>query len=114
MHRLEAIKMETGNLYQNIPPQLPDEISDSLLHGKGIKIERIVSRGQHSPAGFWYDQTYNEWVLLIKGEARLRFEEGNEIIHLTAGVYVNIPAHARHRIESTTDIEETIWLAVFY
>ena len=65
-------------------------------------------------ADLWYGQSEHEWVLLVKGEATLRFEQGNETIHLTPGSYVNIAAHERHRVEWTAVDEETVWLAVFY
>src|SRR5688572_9814801 len=102
-----------GNLYHAVPSALPDEITDCLLQAKALRIERIVSRGQQSPPGFWYDQPENEWVLVMKGEARLRFEDGH-VLHLTEGAYVNIPAHRRHRVEWTAPDADTIWLAVFY
>jgi cupin 2 domain-containing protein len=106
--------METGNLLHNIPDDLPDEIADTLLLGAGIRIERIVSNGQCSAPGFWYDQPQGEWVLLVQGEARLRFERDDQILHLTPGAYVNIGAHEKHRVEWTAEDRATIWLAVFY
>ncbi|MBG6072695.1 MULTISPECIES: cupin domain-containing protein [unclassified Polaromonas] len=106
--------MQTGQLLHALPASLPDEISDCLLQSSHVRIERIVSNGQHSPPGFWYDQSEAEWVLLVKGEATLRFEQGNKTLHLTPGSYVNIAAHEKHRVEWTTANEETVWLAVFY
>lgn len=106
--------MEAGDLYQNIPDKLPAEIVHSLVQSQHVKIERIVSQGQCSAPDFWYDQEQNEWVLLVQGEATLRFEREDKVVHLTAGMYVNIAAHERHRVEWTKEGEETIWLAVFY
>jgi cupin 2 domain-containing protein len=106
--------MKTGNLLQGIPAELPQEITESLAAGNGVRIERIISKGHCSASDFWYGQEQNEWVLLIKGEARLRFEEGNRILHMTEGTHVNIRAHERHRLEWTREDAETIWLAVFY
>jgi cupin 2 domain-containing protein len=105
-----------GDLYRDIPDQLPQELTQVLLAAKssGVKIERILSKGHCSPLGFWYDQPDNEWVLLIKGEALLRFETPDRLLRLTPGMYLDIAAHERHRIESTSPSEETIWLAVFY
>jgi cupin 2 domain-containing protein len=107
-------KMKVANLFQDIPANLPAEIVESLVASGNVRIERIVSQGHHSSPDFWYDQAENEWVLLVKGEAKLRFEAGNELVHLTAGMHVNIPVHQKHRVEWTTENEETIWLAVFY
>jgi len=106
--------MENGNLYQHIPAQLPEELVERLAAGNGMKIERIVSRGHCSEPDFWYDQQENEWVLLLKGAAKLRFEEGDRLVDLTEGSYVNIHAHEKHRVEWTKEDTETIWLAVFY
>lgn len=106
--------MQALNLYQNIPQQLPDELVDTLLAAGSVKIERIVSRGQHSPPGFWYDQEQPEWVLLVKGEASIRFADQALPVTLKAGDYLHIAAHVRHRVESTSATEDCIWLAVFY
>lgn len=106
--------MDNGNLYRRIPDALPEEMIQTLAESRHARIERIVSKGHCSPPGFWYDQEENEWVLLVKGEARLHFEAGDRIVHLTEGGYVNIPAHERHRVEWTREDSETIWLAVFY
>ena len=106
--------METGNLLHALPGALPAEISECLLQSGGVRIERIISKGQHSEPGFWYDQSESEWVLLVKGAATLRFEQGDQTVHLTPGMYLNIAAHERHRVESTAADQETVWLAVFY
>ena len=101
------------NLLANLPAHLPDELFTALLERPGLRIERIVSRGHTSPQGFWYDQPDDEWVLLVRGAARLRVE-GEEPIELTAGSYVNIPAHKRHRVEWTTPDGPTVWLAIHH
>lgn len=106
--------MTNGNLFQHIPAELPEEISESLLASGKLRIERIVSKGHRSAPDFWYDQDENEWVLLLKGEAGLRFANDAQVMHLMPGMYVNIPAHQKHRVEWTHADEETVWLAVFY
>ena len=72
----------------------------TLLGTPGLRIERIVSLVHASPEGFWYDQEASEWVLLLKGAARLRFE-GEEPIELGPGSFLNIPARKRRRVEWT-------------
>lgn len=106
--------MEERNVFADIPAALPEELIQPLVRGKGMRIERIVSKGHSSPPGFWYEQADDEWVLLLKGEATLRFEKDDRLLHMSAGSYVNIPAYERHRVEWTTDATETVWLAVFY
>ena len=102
------------NIFSDVPQNLPDELIEIIAENDDIRIERIVSRGNTSPPGFWYDQDKNEFVLLIGGEARLKFEEKAECILMQEGDYIIIPAHARHRVEWTAPNRDTIWLAVHY
>ena len=101
------------NLFADISANLPEELVQTLLSMPSLRIERIVSLGHISPEGFWYDQQTHEWVLLLKGAARLMFE-GERPIDLLPGSFVNIPAHKRHRIEWTDPNQTTIWLAIHY
>jgi cupin 2 domain-containing protein len=101
------------NLYADIPLSLPEELVRTLLSAPGFRIERIVSLGQASPEGFWYDQETLEWVLLLAGAARLTLE-GEEPLDLLPGAFLNIPAHQRHRVEWTDPEQPTIWLAIHY
>ena len=87
------------------------EYFENLLSRPGVRLERIVSHGQSSPEGFWYDQEEEEWVIVLEGEAVLRFEQPDELITLCAGDHRFIPAHQRHRVESTAS--PTVWLALW-
>jgi cupin 2 domain-containing protein len=109
----EIMVADLTNLFADIPDDLPEELIQAILRTPGLRIERIVSLGHASPEGFWYDQEAHEWVLLVKGAARLRFE-GQEPIELRPGAFVNIPAHGRHRVEWTDPSEPTIWVAIHY
>lgn len=100
------------NLFANLPVSLPEELCQTLLETEALRIERIVSTGQHSPPGFWYDQPDAEWVVLLRGEAILRLGESSRTLRV--GDFVHIPAHARHRVEWTSDSEPTVWLAIHY
>ena len=100
------------NLFADLPQQLPDELFTTLLEAANVRIERIVSHGHASPADFWYDQPQHEWVIVLKGAARLQFEDG--MVEMKVGDFVNIPANKKHRVEWTMPNEPTIWLAVFY
>jgi cupin 2 domain-containing protein len=94
------------------PSPLPAEVCETLAQSPHVRIELIVSQGHTSPAHGWYDQEQAEWVLLLKGAARLEFEDST--LELSPGDYVNLPAHRKHRVAWTTPDERTIWLAVFY
>ncbi len=100
------------NLFTQIPEPLREELSETLVCAGSIRIARIVSHGHASPEGFWYDQPEHEWVVVLRGAARLHFED--ESVELQPGDFVNIPAHRKHRVAWTTPDEPTIWLAVFY
>ncbi|GAA4434913.1 cupin domain-containing protein [Bremerella cremea] len=106
--------MSSGNLFASIPESLPEELFETLAQADGVKIERIVSAAHASPEGFWYDQPQHEFVLLVEGEAVLRLEGEDESRHLKPGDFVNIPARKKHRVESTSAEEKTIWLAIHY
>ena len=64
--------IKTGNLRSGLPARpLPDEVVDLLVEHPGLRIERIVSTGQATPEGQWYDQDSDELVLVVDGTARL-------------------------------------------
>jgi cupin 2 domain-containing protein len=106
--------MTIGNLFAGIPGEGVGEWTETLASGPGVRIERIVSRGQASPEGFWYDQDEHEWVVVLSGRAGLRFEGDDDDVVLGPGDHVDIPAHRRHRVQWTSPDESTVWLAVFY
>ena len=101
-----------GNLLAGLVPRQAEEQVERLVGGPEFRIERIVSTGQASPLGFWYDQPDDEFVVLLAGAARLRFEEDDRILDLKPGDWVEIPAHVRHRVEWTQADPPTVWLAV--
>ena len=88
------------------------ELLTPLLEVPGVRIERIVSTGQASPPGFWYDQPQGEWVLVVEGAAELRFEDEAAPRALGRGDHVFIAPHRRHRVTWTDPGRPTIWLAV--
>jgi cupin 2 domain-containing protein len=102
------------NLLSTLPDARAAECFDALLSRPGLHIERIVSRGQASPAGFWYDQADAEWVLVLAGAAWLRFEDETDARLLGPGDWVDIAPHRRHRVDWTDPAVATVWLAVFY
>lgn len=101
-----------SNLFSGIPAHLPKELFEPLLETPVFTLERIVSRGQTTPCGEWYDQERNEWVMVVKGRARLRFEDRQ--VEMQEGDYLLIPAHCRHRVEWTDPQQETVWLALHF
>ena len=103
-----------GNLLAELPDARAAEVTEILHAAPGARIERIVSHGQASPPGFWYDQPEPEFVLLLAGAARLRFADEPEDRLLGPGDWLAIAAHRRHRVTWTDPTAPTVWLAVFY
>jgi len=104
--------MLTGNLFRNIPaPQLQEHV-DTLLETPGVRLERIVSHGHTTHGDTWYDQQRDEWVVLLRGRARLVIEGQDAPVIMTPGDYVLLPAHCRHRVAWTDPETDTVWLAL--
>jgi cupin 2 domain-containing protein len=101
------------NLLTALPDASTSEAVDLLLAARGLRLERIVSLGQSSPDGFWYDQDEAEWVMVASGAARLRIEGEAEDRALGPGDAVYLPAHCRHRVTWTDPTRPTIWIALF-
>ncbi|MFH2060777.1 MAG: cupin domain-containing protein [Pseudomonadota bacterium] len=106
--------IESGNIFDSIPSDLEQEAFLKILNKKNIRIERIVSNGQSSPAQGWYDQEDNEWVIVLEGQATIVFEKDKKTIHLKKGDYLNIPSHTKHKVAWTDPAKRTIWLAIHY
>ncbi len=105
--------MTGGNLLRDLPDDLPEELVETLAETDSVRIERIVSTRHASAEGFWYDQPRREFVLVLKGRARLDFDDG-ESLELEPGGWADIPAHRRHRVAWTDPDEPTVWLAVHF
>ena len=108
-----AQRIRAGTLLHGLPAHLAAEHIDTLLTRPGVRMERIVSTGQASPEGFWYNQVEDEFVVLLSGAAGLRFAGEAEVRELRPGDWLEIPAHVRHRVEWTAADAPTVWLAVF-
>ena len=103
--------VQRGSLFGVSAARADRETVDVLLDRPGARIERIVSTGQTTPPGQWYDQPADEWVALLAGRATLRLE-GGALVELAPGDWLLIPAHVRHRVEATSADPPCVWLAV--
>lgn len=103
-----------NNLFENIPEALPEELFEVLQESGDVKIERIVSRGHATPEGEWYDQSWDEWVVLLKGLAVLAFDRDKEPVSLKPGDCMFLPAGLRHRVAWTEPDVDSIWLAIHF
>lgn len=103
-----------GNLFSALPEPAPLESFHDVVLRPGCRIERIVSYGHASPPGFWYDQDWDEWILVLRGNAVLAMDGMAEVRRLQPGDHCMIPAGTRHRVESTDADGPTVWLAVHF
>lgn len=101
-----------GNLLADLPDATGNEQFELLVQLHGARVERIVSQGQATPAGQWYDQDWHEWVLLLHGEALVQLENEDTDRHLGPGDWISLPPHCRHRVQWTPPDRVTVWLAL--
>ncbi len=110
MHTPIAIR----SLFADVPTGQAHECFEAWLEAPSFRLERIVSSGQRTPDGEWYDQPHDEWVALLQGAARLRIDNQPDLLELGPGDSVHLPAHCRHRVEWTDPEQATIWLALHF
>lgn len=104
---------EPRNIYDDLPVRAAEEFFEDLAGTGKVRVERIVSNGHRSPETGWYDQPDVEFVILLKGAARLEFEDG-AVAELGPGSWLEIAPHCRHRVAWTQPGIDTVWLAVHY
>jgi cupin 2 domain-containing protein len=109
---VSADPLRSGDLFADAPSRLEKEETAVLADLPGARIERIVSTGQASPDGFWYDQDLTEWIVVLSGSAGLRIEGEAAARILGPGAWLEIPPHVRHRVDWTDADEPTVWLAI--
>ena len=114
LHGSAPVILRSANLFADVPARLTEEQVKPLADWPGARVERIVSTGQASPAGFWYDQDWAEWVIVLAGAAGLLIEGEERPRTLLPGDYLELPAHVRHRVEWTDPDRPTVWLAVHW
>ena len=106
--------MKISNIFIPVVTSATAELFEQLVSTGHFRLEKIVSTGQVTPPGEWYDQDREEWVILLSGSAGLLFAEEEKVHVLHPGDYVHIPAHQRHRVEWTDSYQPTVWLALHY
>lgn len=106
--------MVRQNLLADIPAHLYEEVSSGLVETRHFRLERIVSRGQATPAGTWLKQEKDEWVLVVCGRARVLLAGEDAARELGPGDYCLIPGQQPHRVEWTDAQQPTVWLALHF
>ena len=110
--------MRSGHLFERLTAGEVDPLTKErvqrLATGAGVRVERIVSTGQSSPEGHWYDQDEDELVVLLRGSAALEIEGREGLVELEPGAWTLLPARCRHRVARTAPEEPTVWLAIHF
>lgn len=104
-----TVNFDAGNIFNNLPAQTDTEVFEILHQSGKTKIERILSNGEVTPEDQWYDQAWDEWVMVEQGTGILEFEDGTQY-PLAKGDYILIPKCKKHRVIFTE--KDTIWLAI--
>lgn len=106
--------IEKKNIFKNLPDSSKGEIFQDIIDNHNFKLESIVSSGQATPDGEWYDQPNDEWVLLLQGSGVLIFEDESESCRMNPGDHILISAHKKHRVEETDKNGKSIWIALHF
>lgn len=106
-------KTMVKNIFRNLPNNSDKELFENIFERKDIVIERIASYGNASPENFWYNQSNDEWVVLLCGEAEIEFKD-NKTQKIVAGDYLFIPSHQEHRVSYVSKEPNCIWLAIHF
>ncbi|URW76048.1 cupin domain-containing protein [Sphingomonas donggukensis] len=106
-------KPELSNVYAKLPAAARAEAFDTLVYTRGVRVERIVSKGQVTPEDAPMVQDRDEWVIVLQGEARMRIADSDEIT-LAAGDHVRIGAGVPHWVTFTSTTPPVVWLAVHF
>ncbi len=106
------MKVGISSIFADLPDAVNVEKIEQLVEAGSFRVERIVSFGQATPDGYWYDQAEDEWVLLLTGRAGLLIFGEDEARIMGPGDYLYLPAGCRHRVAWTVPDVNTIWLAV--
>jgi hypothetical protein len=70
--------------------------SKSCADRNRFRIERITSSGQSSPHELWYNQAWDEWVLVFRAGQSSAFKIQKRQF-LAAGDWLMITAHRKYR-----------------
>ena len=104
--------MQKENIFKNIPEkENNEEIFEKLFSGKNFNIERIISDGQTTPEGEWLEEEGEEWVILLEGNSKIEFGNGDSV-EMKKGDWILIPPKTIHKVTYTSINPKCIWLAV--
>jgi len=87
------------------------EVFVELFKSNNCVIEKIISTGQSTNEGEWFEEEGDEWVILLQGTSELKFFNGEDY-KMKAGDYLLIPSNSKHRVVTTSLDPPCVWLAI--
>lgn len=102
------------NLLESALPPAGEERVQVLQRGNGWRLLLIASNAFQSSEAVWLDQPDHEWVMVLRGSARLRLQEPDATLDLSAGDHLHLTPHRLHRVERTDPDPGTLWLALHW
>ncbi|MDR2007096.1 MAG: cupin domain-containing protein [Acidaminococcales bacterium] len=100
------------NIFECFQGNNGKEITEELFRLKEGRVARIISTGQKSAPGFWYEEKEDEWVIVLLGEGEIEWPDGRRKF-LKAGDWLFLPALEKHRVAYTSACPPCVWLAVY-
>ena len=96
------------DIFKFAKTEIPETVETVLRGRGGFRVERIRSEAYAN--GEWYDQSEDEFVMLLSGAATLEFADDRRV-GLSAGEWLVIRRHVRHRVAAVS--AESVWLTLF-
>jgi cupin 2 domain-containing protein len=106
-------KIKINNFFNYPEININKEKFVPFLRGEKFVAEKIISNGFKSAGNDWMSEDSDEWVILLKGKAKLELENG-EVLNLKPGDSFIIPANTKHKILYTSNKPFCCWLAIHY
>ena len=110
----EQHRHHTSNLLNTAIPAAGEEVEHTLHQGSNWRLVLIASNQSRCPDGVWMNQSEQEWVMVLRGSARLQLTNPERVVDLSAGDHLFLPAHCRHRVERTDPDPGTLWVALIW
>lgn len=84
---------------------------ESLLESNIIKVQRVVAQGQASNPGVYCPQPDNDFLIMLKGQMDLDYEQSSKV-SLRPEDFIVTTEGQTNRIDSTSRNEDSVWLKV--
>lgn len=98
------------NLFDDTLKENNIELSQIIFENEKIMVEKIISQGEISKTDEWFDQSQDEFVILVDGYAEITYSNLTTT-KLSKGDNLFIPKNVKHRVSYTS--ENCVWVCIF-